>query len=53
MYAAPYTKTGVITYAAGGDNYILGIKLETVTSPSYGGWDANHTNMTWLEGSNN
>ena len=54
MYAAPYRKTGSTTYEpTSTDNYILGIKLETITSPTYGGWDSNHSTMTWLEGSSN
>jgi hypothetical protein len=54
MYATPYHKTGPTTYAGdGGDNYILGAKLETVVGPTFSGWDANHANMTFLEGSDN
>lgn len=53
-YGAGYTKTGPTTFngtAPAQDNYILGVKQETVTSPSYSGWG--YSGLTLLLGSSN
>lgn len=51
-YAAGYRKTGAINYSGtpATDNYILGVKQEATTSPTYSGWG--HTSdLTLLIGS--
>lgn len=49
-YAVGYKKTGTTTYAYDmTSNYVLGVKLESVTSPTFSGWSYN--DFTLLEGS--
>jgi prepilin-type N-terminal cleavage/methylation domain-containing protein len=52
-YAPGYTKTGATTYSSSpvADNYILGTKQETVSSPTYSGWG--FSDLTLLLGSSN
>lgn len=50
-YAVGYQKTGATTYSETlTNNYITGMKLVTITSPTYGGWGP--TDLTYLSGSN-
>lgn len=49
-YAVGYKKTGTTTYVYDmTSNYVLGVKLETITSPTFSGWS--YTDFTFLEGS--
>jgi prepilin-type N-terminal cleavage/methylation domain-containing protein len=52
-YASGYKKDGPTHYESGtaSDNYILGVRQEATTSPTYGGWG--HGNLTLLLGSSN
>jgi len=52
-YAPGYKKNGTTSYAGGTatDNYILGTKQETVSTPTYGGWG--FSDLTLLLGSAN
>jgi prepilin-type N-terminal cleavage/methylation domain-containing protein len=52
-YAAGYSKTGASTYnsATPADNYILGVRQETVSAPTFSGWG--QSGLTLLLGSNN
>jgi len=51
-YASGYTKTGTTSFVSSPvkNNYILGMKQETVASPTYSGWGQN---LTYLAGSGN
>lgn len=52
FYGVGYRKTGAASYAGDAtDNYMIGGKLETVASPTYGGWGP--TDLTMLVGSAN
>lgn len=52
-YAAGYLKDSATSYDSTPptDNYILGVRQEATTSPTYGGWG--HGDLTLLLGSNN
>ena len=52
-YAAGYRKTGATSYTGSPatDNFILGTKQDTVTSPTFGGWG--FSDLTLLVGTNN
>ena len=51
-YAAGYLKTGPTSFISSNtDNYILGVKQEMVSSPTYSGWG--QTGLTLLLGSSN
>jgi prepilin-type N-terminal cleavage/methylation domain-containing protein len=52
-YAAGYRKTGTITYTGtpATDDYILGVRQEATTSPTYSGWG--FSDLTLLLGSSN
>jgi len=52
-YAPGYKKNGPVSFVGGTatDNYILGTKQETVSSPTYGGWG--FSDLTLLLGSAN
>jgi len=52
LYGVGFKKTGAVSYnVSQSDNYILGVKQDSVTSPTYGGWG--YTDLTLLLGSNN
>lgn len=52
FYGVGYRKSGAASYVGDAtDNYMIGGKLETVTSPTYGGWGS--SDLTMLVGSAN